>query len=123
MFMNNRIGTFLRKDGELQNIRDIVGNFKPGDMAVEVIEESLYKWCIVSEIYPDGTVKIITRDSPKSCDFYPKIVRVETLKQYSSTETIEQNTTMGINLSADQLLETYITSYFDQDQNPYYNNC
>jgi len=84
--MNNRIGTLLRKDIEVPNIRDISGQFKYGDMAIEVMEEELYRWCLVSNIKGDGILEIITRDDPKSNDFILRDVRIETLKQYSSSE-------------------------------------
>jgi hypothetical protein len=108
--MNNRIGTLLKKDTEVPNIREITGQFKHGEMAVEVIEEELYKWCMVLESKENGIVEIITREDAKSNDFISKDVRIETLKQYSTSEKIEQNTNPDINLSEDQLLETYLMS-------------
>ena len=77
-------------------------------MAVEVIENELYKWCLVANIKEDGIIEIITRDDPKNNDFKNKDVRIETLKQYSPSEKIEQNTNMDINLSEEELLETYV---------------
>lgn len=106
--MNNRIGTFLRKDTELPNIRDINSPFKKGDMAIEIIEDEVYKWCSIADIAKDGEIEIITRDDVKCNDFTNKKVRVETLKQYSSTEKIDQNIIKDVNLSEEELLETYI---------------
>ena len=113
--MNNRIGTLLRKDSEVPNIREITGNLKNGEMTIEVIEENLYKWCMVSKIKADGIIEIITRDNPKSNDFITKDVRIETLKQYSPSEKIEQNTNPEVNFSEEELLETYIVSSIDED--------
>lgn len=108
-FMNNRIGTLLRKDTEVPNIREITGAFKRGEMVIEVVEDGLYKWAIVSDVKADGIVEIISKDDPDSTDFITKDVRIETLRQYSSSEKIEQITTsLEVNFSEDQLLETYI---------------
>lgn len=108
-FLNNRIGTLLRKDTEVPNIREFTTSFKNGEMAVEVIEENLYKWCIIIEQEPDGFVKILTKEKPNIPDFIEKRIRMETLKQYPSSERIEQNFNgTGTNFSEDSLLETYI---------------
>ena len=110
MLMNNRIGTYLRKDTELPNIREIVGQFRVGEMAIEVIEQDVYKWCLVIGIKKEGIVEIVTREDPTSSDFIAKEVRVETLKQYATTEKIEQNISPDVNLSEEELLETYTMS-------------
>lgn len=107
--MNNRIGTLLRKDTEVPNIRNLTGQLKLGEIVAEVVEQDLYKWAIISEFKGDGIVEIITRDDPKCEDFISKDVRVEVLRQFSSSEKIEQNSNAEVNLSEDQLLETYIT--------------
>ena len=39
--MNNRIGTLLRKDTEIPNMREITGEHKPGEMAIEVLDQVL----------------------------------------------------------------------------------
>lgn len=107
--MNNRIGTLLRKD-EVQNIRETTGRFKEGELAVQVVEEELYKWVLVGKINND-MIEIVTRNAPESDDFIRTTVRTETLKQYSSTEKIEQNFTgTGSNLTEEKLLETYLVN-------------
>lgn len=108
--MNNRIGTFLRKDQEIPNIRDVTRAFKQGEMAVEVIEEEVYKWVQIITSKADGIVQIITKEKPEDIDYITKDVRIETLKQYSSSEKVEQNMTSEVNLAEDQLLETYVVS-------------
>lgn len=107
-FMNNRIGTYLRKETELPNIREISEPFIKGQMAIEVIDSNLYKWCLVFKINNNQTLDIITKQKPDDVDLINKTVRIETLKQYSSSEKIEQNSTNEINLSEDKLLETYL---------------
>lgn len=104
--MNNRIGTFLRKDSEVPNIRDITGQFKYGDLAIELIEDSVYKWCIIIGL-ADGVATIITKENPDCNDFITKTVRIETLKQYSSSEKIDQINSPDITFSEEELLETY----------------
>lgn len=108
--MNNRMGTFLKKDIELPNIRDINRNFKRGEMVIEIIENDLYKWAIFYDYTGNNTAEIITRNSPSDTDFITKKVRIETLKQYSISEQIEQNITVDTTFSSDDLLETYIIS-------------
>lgn len=109
--LNNRIGTLLRKDTEVPNIREITGQFANGEMAVEVIEDNVYKWCMVIKQKPDGFVEIISRSCTKTNEFVDRTVRVETLKQYSCTERIEQSFGRSdTNLSEENLLETYIIS-------------
>ena len=120
LFMNNRIGTLLRKETEIPHIRDVTENFKYGEMAMEIIEHDLYKWCLVLKTNPDGLIDIITRSNPQSCDFENKTVRIETLKKYSPVEKIEQNTNLEINFSEDGLLETYIVN---SSSNNFNNNC
>ena len=125
--MNNRIGTLLRKDTETLNIRDFTGQFKYGEMAIEVLEAQLYKWCLVLESADDGTVTIITNEGNQpvnnylttnnyistnnyltSNNYVTKNVRIETLRQYNNAEKIEQNTTLDINFNEGELLETYL---------------
>lgn len=109
-FLHNRIGTYLRKDSEIPNIREITGKFEVGELAIEVIDDQVYKWCLIHKVRPDGIIEIITREKPDSQDFIDKTVRIETLKQYSITETVDQNIINGINLSDEKLLETYTIS-------------
>ena len=106
--MNNRIGTLLRKDTEIPNIREITDQFKYGQMAVEIVEADLYKWCLVLESKLDGNVEIITMDDMSTNDYITKNVRIETLRQYNSAEKIVQNTKPDINLAETELLETYL---------------
>uniref|UniRef100_A0A6G6AC37 Uncharacterized protein n=1 Tax=Borely moumouvirus TaxID=2712067 RepID=A0A6G6AC37_9VIRU len=110
-FMNNRIGTLLRRDTEVPNIREVTSQFTNGELAVEVLEDQLYRWCMVVNTKNDGVVEIVTKDNPKSGDYITKEVRIETLKKYSQYETVEQNSTQDVNLSENDLLETYIVSY------------
>lgn len=107
-FMNNRIGTYLRKETEIPNIREISEPFIKGQMAIEVIDSNLYKWCLIFKINNNQTLDIITKQNPDDIDLINKTIRIETLKQYSSSEKIEQNSTNEINLSEDKLLETYL---------------
>ena len=109
-FMNNRIGTYLRRDTELPNIREITGSFKAGEIAIEVIEDNVYKWCQVVAVLPDGKAEIITRSEPTSRDFINKTVSIDVLKQYPISEKIEQDPTSELSFAESELLETYNVS-------------
>lgn len=108
--MNNRIGTYLRKDTEVPHIRQTIELPLRGKLAIEVIEDQLYRWCLVLNVQSGGMVEILTKDHPKDSLFVTKTVRPETLKTYSSVETIDQDYHGKINLSNDELLETYVIS-------------
>lgn len=109
--MNNRIGTFLKKDTEIPNIRSTTSKFTSGELAIETIDDETYKWCLVtsSKVNSDGTVEIIQRDTPDSNNFYSKLVQKSSLKQYAQSEKVDQNDTTGA-LNINGLLETYIVN-------------
>ncbi|BCS83156.1 hypothetical protein QLL95_gp0967 [Cotonvirus japonicus] len=109
-FMNNRIGTLLRKDTEVPNIREITGPLKNGELVAEVIDSDIYRWSMVVKTLDDGLIEIITRENSKCDDFMTRTVRIETLKQYATHENIEQNIDFDVNLSENELLETYTIS-------------
>lgn len=129
--MNNRIGTLLRKDTEIPNIRDTTKQFSRGEMAIEVLEEDLYRWCLISYIKDNGIIEIITRDHTKTdctkndqynCgDFITKDIRIERLKQYAASQKFDQNMSNDVNLSEEELLETYMVSGTAFDRN--FNDC
>ena len=108
--LNNRVGTLLKKDNEIPNIRDLTQNIKFGEIAPQIIEENVYKWCVCLDRHPDNTINIITRTSPESKDYRVDRVNINTLKQYSPSEKIEQLFDKDINFSDEHLLETYIIS-------------
>lgn len=108
--MHNRIGTLLRKDTEIPHIRQSNERFKKGEMAIEVIDAEKYRWCMILKNNGNAMVDIITKEDQKSEDYITKTVRSDSLKQYSSTEIVDQNTTPNINFSEETLLETYIIS-------------
>ena len=106
--MNNRIGTYLKKETEVPNIRSTTGKFVTGELVIETIDDETYKWCMIvsQKANIDGTVEIVQRDTPTSTSFYTKTVQKSSLKQYSQSEKISQD---GI-FNEDKLLETYILS-------------
>lgn len=108
-FLNNRIGTLLHKDNEVPNIREAINIYKNGEMAIEIIDEGLYKWCLVINQQDDGIVNILTREKTDDTDIINKQVRIETLRKYANSETIEQTSKSNeTNFSIDAMLETYI---------------
>lgn len=115
-FLNNRIGTYLKKDPEIPNIRDATESFKSGEMLAHLEAKDTYKWCMYSGNPSKNPNKenILTKDSPESIDIIEKEVEKNNLKQYSLTEKIEQNSSgLDVKLSEDDLLETYIINSID----------
>lgn len=108
--MNNRIGTYLRKDTELPNIRDLTTAPKPGEMVIQSIDADTFKFALVEGNQEPGFVTIITKPDLDSIDYQTEIVRTDSLKQYSPSEKIEQISTTTNNLSEEALLETYTIS-------------
>lgn len=105
--LNNRIGTLLRVDTEVKNIREIDQSFSIGDMAVEVLNDNLYKWCMITQV-SGPQVTFITKESSVDIDYVFRTVNYASLKQYSNSEIIEQLTSPDIIFSTENLLETYI---------------
>jgi hypothetical protein len=111
--MNNRIGTFLKKDIETANIRATTTKFSRGEMVIQTIDNDTYKWSIIVSDIPSDTdnVEIIDRDNPVTQDFILKKIPKSNLKQYSQSEKIEQNLIGSEALfNETNLLETYIIS-------------
>lgn len=111
-YMNNRIGTYLKKDTEVPNIRDgLPKGFKSGEMVIEVLEDQLFKWALFVKNVEgvDGMIEIYTRSTPDSKDFVTKEIRLENIKQYSAAEKVEQTYNVDKHkLSEEELLETYM---------------
>lgn len=108
--MNNRIGTYLRRDTEVPYIRDITTEPKVGEMLVLPIAADTYIWVMVVEHLGNNLLIYATRQSPDDEDIIEQTGRVDSFKQYSPSEKIEQNSSVANNLSEDALLETYIVS-------------
>ena len=113
MFMNNRVGTYLRSDFEVPNLVDGFAKLREGEMVAEIVHNNAYRWAIytgVDEKDP-GVVHILTRDRPDSKHIISRSVRIETLKQYAPYEPIKQNYAgERSKLSESELLETYTIS-------------
>lgn len=107
--MNNRIGTYLKKDIEIPHIKEINRDIHIGDILIEQVADSTFKFCMVKMINNNGTVDILTKED-KSPDFIINTIQNANLKDYSNTEVIEQNSTPEVTFSQENLLETYIIS-------------
>lgn len=112
-FMNNRIGTLLRKDTEIPNIRDVAGIHKIGDLVIETLAADLYKWgVVIDDNVEENKVRILTKNDAE--EFIEKEIDILNLRQYSPSEKIEQNYVPGkesnINFSEENLLETYVSN-------------
>lgn len=108
--MNNRIGTYLKKDIELPNIRDMTSVPKKGEMVARVLGTDFYAWALALDQPSPGNVRIITKNNPDDEDFVEMTVRTDELKQYAPSEKVEQTSSVTNNLSDDALLETYTFS-------------
>jgi len=108
--MNNRIGTFLKKPDETNNLRAVTGAFASGEMAVQTIDNDTYKWVMVmSDVDDNGNVQIMDRDDASKNAFYKKTISKSNLQQYSQSEKIVQNTVEpNVIFNEANLLETYI---------------
>ena len=111
IFLNNRIGTYLKKEEEIPYVRDTVSEFKQGELLAELVEApDVYKWCMFLSHADATTTVVYTKENPDSTDIVKKSIKRDTLKQYSPSEKIKQNFT---GLGEDELLETYVTNSRD----------
>jgi len=111
IFLNNRIGTYL-KESELRNIREINCNeFIKGQIVVYEFNYRVYKFVLYLGIY-DEKIKIVTRDevNGKIQDDYVMVnVAFGSIHNYSMVEPITQKFTQGLaNMNESDLLETYV---------------
>lgn len=107
MFMNNRIGTYLKKDTEVTHLRATT-NPKKGDMVATIIDADTYVWGLYLSTDPTtGNMKVLTKDDPNSTTGPDlKDIASGNLRSYSPSEKIEQSY-LGIKLNEEELLETY----------------
>jgi hypothetical protein len=111
-FVNNRIGTYL-KELEVPNIRKDDSNFVKGQILVNEVASSTYKFVILLNDNGDNTCDILTKnDNMLVLDvdrFENRTVPKSSLYAYLRTENIEQTFKPNeINLNEDDLLETYL---------------
>jgi hypothetical protein len=108
MFMNNRIGSYVKPNVEIANLQPIgIGSIAVGDVVAEVITDNVYKWAIVSKILPDNKVEIISRTEPRSATFVTKDILVSSLEKYTDAVRLEQNPCFGLYYTFEELIETY----------------
>lgn len=107
MFVNNRIGTYL-KEQEISNIRrDDLRDFKKGNIVVHEEGYGQYRFVIFLETI-NGVTRILTKAEHTDVDIIEKRVPVTTIMSYSKAETVTQNFKINeSNLNDDDLLETY----------------
>lgn len=108
-FLNNRIGTYLKKDIEVSNIRAPTESFKPGEMLALTEAKDTYRWAMYSGTGTSNKEKVLIKEKHDSIDIIEIEVDKNNLQQYSPTEKIEQNSSgLETKLSTDDLAETYI---------------
>lgn len=110
MFMNNRIGTYL-KDVEISNIRkDDTREFTKGQIVVYEEGYNTYKFVmyISFDATPERKIKILTKNEDMN-EIIETNVPSSSLFNYSKTEPIAQNFKSGEpTFNEEDLLETYI---------------
>jgi hypothetical protein len=111
-FVNNRIGTYL-KELEVPNIRRDESNFNKGQILVNEVGTSTYKFVILLKNNGNGTSLILSKNDnmsiPEFNRFENKTVPNSSLFGYLRTENIEQTFKPNeINLNEDDLLESYL---------------
>lgn len=109
MFVNNRVGTYL-KDSEKDNKRENNGSmFKEGEIAAYNSGYGAHTFCIYVNDLGNGRCQILTRNDPNGTTIETKQVNVTELEKYIQIEPVAQNfDPNGANLT--NLIETYIVS-------------
>jgi hypothetical protein len=107
-FLNNRVGTFL-KENEINYVKSEAGlNIKAGQIVVYETSNNTYKFAIFHARNNNNTVKLITRDKPKS-DIDFKDIPIGNVKNYIRDDNVLQNYKPNTaNLNEDDLLEVYV---------------
>jgi hypothetical protein len=108
MFMNNRIGTYL-KEQEISNIRkDDLREFKTGHILVHEDGHGTYRFVLFLGT-ENGNSIILTKFEPAQTDMITKTIAVSLLFNYNKAEPITQNFKINeSNLNEDDLIETYV---------------
>jgi hypothetical protein len=122
MFMNNRIGTYL-KESETKNVRrGVTADFKKGQICVYTDEFGSERFCVFVGNAPAaapavpavGTHTVLTRDAHDSKDITHVDVPRGNVFGYTKVEPIVQNFKPNeSNLNEEDLLETYIINRGD----------
>ena len=106
IFVNNRVGTYL-KETEVANVRrDMINEFRRGQIVVELVDLNTYKFAII--LSHDGIMcEILSRDDGNN--IIKKSVNKSAILAYSKTEAVQQTFKAGEgSLSDEDLLETYV---------------
>ena len=109
MFINNRVGTYLR-EAETPNVRrGISANFKKGQIAVYNDEYGSEKFCIYVGSVDGSSCKIITRESHENKNMISQNIPNGNVHGYTKVDPIVQTFKANeSNLNEEDLLETYI---------------
>jgi len=108
LYMNNRIGTYL-KEGEVANIRRIdTVELQKGQLVVHEDGFGSYKFVVCLNVN-NGVCNVLTRNDPSDPDIIPTTLPVSSILNYSKAEPISQIfRTNETNFADENLLETYV---------------
>ena len=119
VFMNNRIGTYLKEQETVHIRKDDLREFKKGQILAYEESTNTYRFVLYLDV-TDGVAKVLTKDKTSQTDpninkddeqIVEKSVQITTLFNYSLTEPIVQNAnTNETNPSEENILETYVIS-------------
>jgi len=107
MFLNNRVGTYL-KETETKNVRsDDFTEFKQGQMVVQQVQHRTYKFVIFCRSV-DGMAEILTKLDPTDETIIKSAVPKSSLVNYNIYEPILQKFKPNrANLNEDDMMEIY----------------
>ncbi len=113
-FIHSRVGTYLKDNEAKLNIRrNDSSEFRKGEMVVHEVDANTYKFVLFSGINPDGTYKIITKETKTP---YPTIANTDYIESdvaqgsilHYNTEEPVQHVVNGVPVSINDIVDTYI---------------
>lgn len=119
-YLHNRIGTPLKKDTEIPNLKSITtspNSIEKGKLVAKMENESEYTWVQVSKIVGDSVEYITSNNKITNPDdiilnytnYIKETTRIENMRDLSTGSYVQQDMLdPQVKISEDGLLETYI---------------